>query len=254
VIEAVYTTMRIGRNLLQRALEPLDLVARLLNNKHNYPPLHIRQLVGGLNDFEGSSAEYVAYLKLLCNLIPGDKLLDIGCGCGTILYDTTGAGSLLDYLGEYWGWDVDDNMLSWCKDHLSRDNIKFSKVSGEVTILDESCIDVVLAKSLFTHLNVYETEAYLRIIHKLLRRDGRCLATFFLLNGKPAQGTFTFKHVHGCVSYQRESKPNLAVAYDQTWLLSLLKKLGFSVNVYYGAWRGGPTGLSFQDIIVMRKE
>ena len=248
MIEAVYTTMRIGRNLLQRTLEPLDLSVRLLNNKHNYPSLHMRQLVGGLNDFEGSSGEYVAYLKLLCNLMPGDKLLDIGCGCGTILYDTTGVGSLPDYLGEYWGVDVDGKVISWCNNHLGRDNVHFH------TTIQPTSVDVVLAKSLFTHLNVYETEAYLHTIQKILRRGGHCLATFFLLNGQKPQGKFTFKHVHGCVSYQRESKPQLAVAYDQKWLLSLLKKSGFSADVYYGAWREGRSGLSFQDIIVLRKE
>ena len=97
--EKLITLLRGTRTVLQTLAEPIDWASRMLNNKHGYPPLRIRQLVGGLNDFEGSCGEYVAYLKLLCGLKEGDKLLDIGCGCGLITLDTTGAGSLLDYLG-----------------------------------------------------------------------------------------------------------------------------------------------------------
>lgn len=256
MIEAVYTTMRIGRNLLQRAANPADWVVRVLNNKHGHPPLVMRQAVGNLSDFEGSSAEYVAYLKLLCNLRPGDKLLDIGCGCGNILYNTTGAGSLLDYLGEYTGWDINTGMINWCKGHLARDHAFFSQVTYEVTLSNLRQVgvkDVVLAKSLFTHLNIYKTEAYLRIIFNVLRAKGTCLSTWFLLNDTPMQGKFDFKHAHGQVSFQRDSHPDLAVAYEETWLLQHLKKLGFSHDIYYGTWRGTPGGLSFQDIIVLKK-
>jgi cyclopropane fatty-acyl-phospholipid synthase-like methyltransferase len=47
---------------------------------------------------------------------------------------------------------------------------------------DDRSFDLILLKSVFTHMRPAEVDNYLREVSRLLKNDGRCLATFFLLN------------------------------------------------------------------------
>lgn len=259
--EKILSTLRNTRTALQVLAEPIDAFDRFLNCKKGYPPLRIRQKVGSLNDFEGSGGEYIAYLKLLCALKMGDSMLDIGCGCGLMCLPINENGPLSEYLGptgNYVGLDIDWQLIKWCKGHLSNDNTSFFWLpDDEAFKLDapHGSYDVILAKSLFTHLLPSETQDYLEELGKLLKPEGRCLATFFLMTETEPQGRYTFKHPGSTSAYylERPSKPEAAVAYNETWLLSKLKALEFSVDVYYGSWRGNKKGLSFQDIVILRR-
>jgi SAM-dependent methyltransferase len=235
---------------------------RVINSKANLPPLHLRQLVGSLYDFEGSIGEYTAYLKLLCKLRPGDRVLDLGCGCGTILYNTTGAGSLLDYLGPsglYVGMDIDALAIEWCQRRAKHiPNCIFTTSLKNIPLLQ---YDVVIAKSLFTHLLDKEAQEYLKLVHGYLRPGGACLSTWFLLNFRPLHGEFKFPYDLGPrMRVLRPSNPTRAVAYLEEWLLEDLHRIGFETEVLYGTWpgdtyyRGDNAGLSFQDIIVLRRK
>lgn len=252
--ETVYTILRNGRATLQTVVEPLDRLALWLNNKHNYPPLRLRQAVGNLNDYEGSAAEYVAYLKLLCGLKPGDTLLDIGCGCGTILQDTTGAGGLIPYIGlngRYVGLDLDSRAIKWCQQRYFTTCKFFAACAIPYGYYR---FDAVLCKSLFTHLLEDDVHFYLQYVHSVLKLGGKCLATFFILDERPLQGKFTFQYRQGNTCVQRIGKPQLAVAYPQLALHALLDEVGFRYTTYYGTWRGDGQGLSFQDIIILEKK
>jgi ubiquinone/menaquinone biosynthesis C-methylase UbiE len=252
--EKTISYLRFARQLGQQLLEPMDSIARRLNNRRNYPPLWIRQLVGNLNDYEGSVGEYTAYLKLLCNLQPGDTLLDIGCGCGTILTPVT-EQKLSSYLGGYIGLDMDQRLLRSAQTRSSRSEMFLS--AEHICHVVESSIDVVLCKSLFTHLLLPDTVEYLEHIRRVLRSGGRCLSTWFLLRKEdythPLRGRYTFPYRENKVAYQRESKPTLAVAYSLEYLKKLLKDMKLNYDIYFGAWRGEDRGLSFQDIIVITK-
>lgn len=251
--ENVMTLLRGSRAALQTVVGPIDLAARLLNNKKGYPSLRLRQSVGSLNDFEGSGGEYAAYLKLLCGLKPEEDLLDIGCGCGLMALDVTGS-PLSNYVHNYVGVDINKDAIVWCQEHIKHPYWHFIHLEGPPLPLPNSSFDVILAKSVFTHMLLEEVEEYLRWIKRLLRPGGRCLATFFLLNdvSEPSSGRLTFAHQDGPVSYERETRPRLAVAYEEEWLLDLLRRVGFTYDVHHGSWSGNQSGLSFQDIIILR--
>ena len=254
--ENLISILRGIRTSLQVVAEPIDWAARFLNNKRGYPPLWLRQKVGDLNDFEGSGGEYIAYLKLLCGLKPGDELLDIGCGCGLMCLPLSENLVLPKYLKSYVGMDTDKGLIDWCRENVKYGNCFFILLEdrdGGYLPAESNSFDVILAKSLFTHLLKEETENYLNEIKRLLRLGGRCLATFFLLNEVEPKGRYTFKFVSYPEAYERITGKRAAVAYDEKWLLGLLKRMGFSVDVYSGSWRGDGKGLSFQDIIILRR-
>src|SRR6266404_2652847 len=110
------------RDTYFRALSPIDRLGLVITDKGHYPPLLLRREVGDLAAFETSSAEFVAYLKLLCDLKPREHVLDIGCGCGQL------ALQLEAYLqdGRYTGFDVQSQAVSWCQRRISARSPHFS--------------------------------------------------------------------------------------------------------------------------------
>jgi len=247
------------RTCLQVVAEPIDWFDRILTNKRGYPPLWLRQHVGDLSDFEGSCGEYVAYLKVLCNLNPGDNLLDVGCGCGLILMGPIRTGALLNYIkpGNYVGMDIDKKSINWCKRNIKYPNCSFVALpsgEGDALPVASGSFDAILAKSLFTHLLPCETVNYLREFKRLLKPGRKCLSTWFLLTGQGLTGRFPFKYRNGEVAYERATKPRKGVAYQLDWVLGVIKQVGLTVElVKYGTWSGRQDGLSDPDVIILKK-
>jgi len=227
-----------------------------------------------LRTFEASGAEFMSYLRLLVGLQSNKRILDIGCGCGLMaLY-------LQDYLdkqGSYVGVDLHRRSIQWCRRNIesTHQNFQFAhidiknpaynphgKQSGEnfEFPFDSGSFDVVLLKSVFTHTKPAELDNYLREIARLLKKDqGRCLATFFLLNEEQRAldvegrnglqfsfGTNEWRHVY-------EHSPESACAFEEGHLLGLLQKHGLRLKdkAYYGQWSGRKDGLSFQDVLII---
>lgn len=255
--EKTITVLKGGRTALQFLAEPIDYLIRGMNYKKGYPPLRLRQMVGSLNDFEGSGGEYMAYLKLLCDLKSGDNVMDIGSGCGLMCLKVNENPTLPGYIkpGSYVGIDTNKTLVDWCNRYIKLTNGFFvtPPIKNRLPGLNET-VDVILCKSLFTHLFKHEVESYLSEIRRLLKPKGRCLATFFLLNDKEYKGRYSFGYYEGDFSLERYSQPRAAVAYEEEWIQKTLEGFGFSHEVHYGSWRGDNKGLSFQDIIILRKE
>lgn len=250
--EVVYTLLRNSRRVLQIGLEPLDYLSRVLNNKKGYPPLYLRQKVGGLYDFEPSFGEYLSYLKIFCNLKSGDNVLDIGCGCGLMALPFK-PQSLPEYIypGRYFGVDIDKEAIMWAKRNIKEDNCDFF-IQKNLKDLGTGCYDVVLTKSLFTHLYSGEIRDYLKEIKEALKPGGYCIATFFLGREKYLTNP---KLRFNLTGYLRPSNERLGICHKEDLIMDIIEEVGLLIDgIWLGTWNGEPNGLSFQDIIVLRRE
>ncbi len=266
--------MRAIRHAGLRALAPLDYVSRLLTGKSELPPLHLRRYVGPLRSFESSGAEFMNHLRLIAALQPYERILDIGCGCGQM------ALHLKDHLnenGSYAGVDIHRPSIDWCQKKIANRRRNFKFVHIDVRNLtynpagihpaetyrlpyEDGSFDVVLLKSVFTHMRPAEVSNYLREAARLLNANGRCLATFFLLNdaqaalAKEGANTLPFDYGEGVWRYRYEHSPESAVAYDESFIRQLLEQHGLALkDSRYGSWSGRKDGLSYQDLLLIRK-
>ena len=266
--------LRAGRHLALLGLSPFDYLARILNDKKDLPPLHLRRYVGPLESFESSGAEFMDYLRLLAELRPEERVLDIGCGCGQIALQLE---KYLDEKGSYVGVDIHQPSIRWCQRNISarRNNFQFAHIDVRNLAynpdgkhraetyqfpFDNSSFDLILLKSVFTHMRPPEVSNYLREVSRLLRSNGRCLATFFLLNEEQArlasQGAndVEFKYGEGVWRYRLEQSPESAVAYDENYVMQVLEQSGLELRkpIYYGSWSGRKDGLSYQDMLLLK--
>jgi hypothetical protein len=94
-----------------------------------------------------------------------------------------------------------------------------------------------------------------------MKKGGRCLITFFLLNEESQRfieaktSTQDFKFKFNGYSTVDENNPEGAVAYEEKTIRMLFEKYGFYINnpIHFGSWCGRQNFLSYQDIIVAVK-
>lgn len=264
--------LRAVRNAGLVALGPVDYLARVVKGKTDLPPLNLRRYVGPLQSFESSGTEFMEYLRTLARLRPDEHVLDIGCGCGQM------ALHLKNYLnknGRYAGVDIHGPSIRWCEQKIARrhDNFHFAHIDVRNLAynpngaqpaeayrfpFDDGSFDLILLKSVFTHMRPPEVSNYLSEVARLLKSDGRCLATFFLLNdeqaalAKKGANDLAFNFGAGEWRYVHEHSPESAVAYDESFVMQLVEKYGLAVEKrIYGRWSGRGDGLSYQDILIL---
>ncbi|HKV33431.1 MAG TPA: class I SAM-dependent methyltransferase [Pyrinomonadaceae bacterium] len=248
--------LRSLRTLAYLTLAPLDYVSRRINGKADFPPLHLRRHVGPLRTFEASGAEFMTYLRLLVDLQPRESVLDIGCGCGLMALQLQ---DFLDSNGSYTGVDIHGPSIKWCNNHIAAThrNFRFAQIENAKLPHEAQSFDLILLKSVFTHMRPKEVENYLSEIKRLLKPDGRCLASFFLLNDEQkalatkGKNALQFNFGDDRWRYVYEHSPESAAAYDENYILDLISKHNLELRepIRYGTWTGRDNGLSFQDLL-----
>lgn len=265
--------LRSIRNAGLVALGPVDYFRRIVNGKTDLPPLHLRRYVGPLSSFESSGVEFMGYLRELAGLQTDERVLDVGCGCGQM------ALHLKDYLsesGSYVGVDIHRASINWCQEKIARryKNFDFAHIDVRNLAFNpngtqpaeayrfpcaDRSFDLILLKSVFTHMRPPDVSNYLSEVSRLMKHNGRCLSTFFLLNddqaalAKQGANTLAFNYGEGEWRYVHEHSPESAVAYDETVVMRLLEEHGLKLEKrFYGRWTGREDGLSYQDILLLR--
>lgn len=230
----------------------------------------------GLGDFVAIGREFRSYFVELAGLRPEHRVLDVGCGIGRMAIPLT---EHLSAEGGYWGFDIVEKGIAWCKSRITPrfPNFRFQhsdvynrhyNPGGRVLArdyrfpFDDGFFDFVFLTSVFTHVLPVDLENYLREMARVLKPGGRCFATLFLLQEESlallragrSRMDFAIEVAPGCLTISADD-PETAIAYDEARVLALLERNGLRMRppLHYGAWCGRERHLSFQDIVIAEK-
>lgn len=257
------------RNAVNYSRDGADV---LLGRSESLVPPRRLHFVGN-GDFKAVGDEFLRYFIELGGLRPEHRVLDLGCGIGRMARPLTG------YLttGSYEGLDIVPSGIQWCQRSYAKtypnfhfqladiQNLaynregRFQAAEYRFPFADEE-FDFIFLTSVFTHMLTKEMEHYLSEIFRTLRPNGKCLVTYFLLNDEAnrliGDGLSSLDiriPLDGC-RVQDAGVPELAVAYEEKYIRTLLAQTGFGLqSVQYGSWCGRTAHLSYQDMLVVTK-
>lgn len=249
------------------------------------PPSHIRKIVQGessLWSYAYVGAEFFTYLKLLCDLKPNHKILDLGCGCGRI-------ATLFKYYlkepGEYFGLDAVASLINNAKQILSGKIFHFvhqnvfseyynpdpnaTKPENVKIPFEDNFFDTVYLVSVFTHMLPKSIKNYLKEFSRTMKPGSKCLLTAFLFQNNPNELNGNWKEKFAIKdlpkinddpdnNYFRPgniNNPEEWVIYDLNYLKQLFEQNNLKLirGPFYGNWSGNTDFLSHQDILVLEK-
>ncbi len=252
----------IRKRLLFGCLAPLIPPEKLM---HDGPPTY--------RDFKQNAEEFFRLYIDLCGLKPHERVLDVGCGIGrkTVLLT-----KYLSAQGAFEGFDIVQTGIDWCSRRISRTypNFQFQLIdvynrhynprgkqrpSYYRFPFADGSFDFVTLGSVFTHMLPRDMENYLAEVGRVLRKEGRCLISWFLLNpesvGLIRSGRSTQDLIHeveGVCRTTNAADPEEAIGYDEAYVLRLYEQKGLAIKdrVHYGSWCGRDRFLSYQDLIL----
>jgi SAM-dependent methyltransferase len=262
---------------------PIDIADRLLARRMTEVPSKAGTFTGAVQDFVASGEAFVDALRAVAGMTTSSHVLDVGCGVGRLALP---ASRFLAADGGYEGLDIVPEGIAWCQQHIAdlHDNVHFTLADiynkeynpkGHLQAADyrfpyeSDTFDVVVLASVFTHMLPVEVEHYIGEIARVLKKDGRLFATYFLItqeslrlmDSSASPMKMKFKHNQGPCWFVSAKIPELAVAYDEDYIRAVYAKHGLSgePDLYVGAWRGGPghwppiSSIGYQDTLVATK-
>jgi SAM-dependent methyltransferase len=238
-----------------------------------------------LHDGSSSPEEFVLFgdnfnqyiLIPRAHLHPSAAVFDLGCGNGSVARTLT---RFLSASGRYEGVDVNATTIAWLqKRYGSYPNFRFTHANvyhklynseGQVPAGDyrfpfaDSVFDLVLLKSVFTHMLPDDMHAYTREIGRVLKQGGRSVVTYFLLNDESRRFIERGLDVHG-VKFEyagdplcriaNPDMPESVVAHEERRVRDSYAEVGCSVQeVAFGNWCGRTSWLGHQDVVIAVKE
>lgn len=242
------------------------------------PPDHLIELVGG-GGAEGYRAVGKNCFDLFVNyggLRPGDRVLEVGCGCGRA------AMPLTRYLttGSYEGFDIVLQSIEWCQQNITPRWLSFRfqhadvfnyfyNPEGEIQGKDfrfpypDNSFDFTFLTSVFTHMLTDDVAQYTREISRTLKPNGTAMITFFILNEESQRlqltpestNNFLHRSADGQAFVTDPARPEAVVAYLEDDAIRLLTDNGLLLRepIYFGAWCGRTGAVSGQDLAICQK-
>jgi SAM-dependent methyltransferase len=240
------------------------------------PPQHLIDVLGiGGGDFLAIGDQFARYLRDLCGLDTNGSVLDIGCGLGRMAVPLT---EYLGATGSYAGFDISQESIAWCTKTITslHPNFRFQFadirnkqynpkghfLGSEFSFpYQNESFDCVFAASVFTHIRPREVERYLAETRRVLRPEGRCLLTFFVLNAESlcamgqGKSQFDFRHDMGGFWTVNKEVPEGAIAYREADVRTMLQSAMLEPvePMLYGGWSGRDTWFDGQDIVIASK-
>jgi SAM-dependent methyltransferase len=234
------------------------------------------QLYGGRGDFHAIGREFLGHFVNLAQLHRDERVLDLGCGMGRMARPLT---RYLSAAGQYWGLDVGKPAIAWCQAHLTsaHPNFHFQHLDERSGLYNpegrllpkelrlpfpDGVFDFVFLTSVFTHLLPDAAERYLAEVDRVLKPDGRCLATFFLVNdatrplldreGNPIR--FPIAREGSWISTEEILEAAVALPEDSIRRWIQATEMRVVEPIRYGSWSSAyPEPFSFQDVVLFGK-
>ncbi|WP_205694306.1 class I SAM-dependent methyltransferase [Clostridium manihotivorum] len=242
------------------------------------PAPEIRNWTGPFDDTEyylNLGKEQAEKIIQWLSIKPEQKILDIGCGCGRI------AIHFLNYLneqGKYIGIDSNKLLLSYCEDNISTVNNNFQfefvdayngaysrdgklKCQDIVFPVENESVDTVIMWSVFTHMYLADIDAYLKEIHRVLKKGGLFISSFNLYNKfienqiKTDKAYLNINYKINEASYTLDKEtPEGGFAHDEEKIKDLYWENGFFIReIKYGIWSSKELAGEFHDCIIAEK-
>lgn len=235
-----------------------------------------RMIFVGDGNFREIGEEFLQYFIRLGCLKPNESVLDVGCGIGRMAIPLT---KYLNKNGNYEGFDIVSRGVDWCTKNITpkfpqfhfqladiynkyyNSKGRYSASEYKFPYENESS-DFVFLTSVFTHMLPQDMKNYFYEIARVLKKQGRCLITFFLLNDEACKlidakkSALDFKYVFEGYRIIDKSVPEKAIAYDEQMVCMLFEKHGLRIKepIHYGSYCGRQNLLSYQDIIIASKK
>ncbi|HKR58908.1 MAG TPA: class I SAM-dependent methyltransferase [Pyrinomonadaceae bacterium] len=226
----------------------------------------------GYEVFKENGEEFLGHYIELAGLNPHERMLDVGSGVGR---KTLPLVSYLNQQGSYEGIDIVPQGVSWCAEKYTPQfpNFRFQLIDvynhlynpqGKSKAKDyrfpfaDREFDFVIMNSVFTHMLADDVENYLSEVARVLKNDGRCLISFFLLNDESLQliaagsSTLDLQHDFGPAKAISREMPEDAIGFDEGYVTDLYARCKLQINqpIRYGSWCGRQTYLSYQDLVL----
>jgi len=246
----------------------------LFNSDSMIPPKSMTAYIGRA-DFIKHGVMYKNYFIKLAQLEKNSKVLDVGCGIGRNAVPLT---SYLDTTGSYYGIDIVKDGIDWCNAKISTKypNFKFihsdilnknynktgSSLASEYKFpFENETFDFIFLTSVFTHMFPEDLANYMKEISRVLKHNGKCFITFFLINKeserlmKNSESAYNFKFHGDGYFCAKEKNPEAAIAYDEKYVTTLFESNDMTIDkqINYGSWCGRSSFVDFQDIVVATK-
>lgn len=230
--------------------------------------------VGG-GDYLAIAQEFLGYFVNLGGLRPFDRVLDVGCGFGRMVY---GLMKHLDERGSYEGFDTAKHLIDWAvknlAPHLPRYGFQHVDLKNQAynpagAICPQDFVfpygdrefDFVFLSSVFTHMFLDDIKNYVEQIYRVMKPGGRLLLTAFLLNEetealiKAGKSTLAFDWCEFANCYTPYPHlPEAAIGIPAPVMNYILSTRGFKIRTLHpGSWCGRESFTSYQDIIVAWK-
>lgn len=228
------------------------------------------------DNFVKVGLEFKEYFIQLAGLQPDHKVLDVGCGAGRMAVPLTG---FLTNNGGYWGFDTRRDAVEWCTEHITPKHSNFQFMYSDVFHsrynpdgkvhapdyhfpFEDGFFDLVILISVYTHMLPEDVEAYTKEIARVLKKNGKCFITYFLLTNDPKSLNrskavrLEFSQSGGDHSIIKENETKWSVGYRNEYISNLyqINDLEIEKNLKYGEWSGRDDYLGSQDILIASKK